>query len=317
MSKLHVVMYHYVRDLKHSRYPEIKGLHSSYFREQLQFLKSNFTIVTIEDVMEAYQGVKTLPPNAALLTFDDGYIDHFTNVFPLLMTEKVQGSFFIPGITFTEHKLLDVNKIHFVLASTNINTLVEELYQQLNYYRGNEFDLPSNEELFSQHAVATRFDSKETIFVKRLLQTVLPERLRNMITSNIFEKYVGLSEETFARELYMNTDQIKCMKDSGMFIGLHGYDHYWLGNLSEDEMKNDIEKALAVMGDFIDKDAWVMNYPYGSYNENVTRYVSEQGCKLGFTTQVRIADIDADNRYTIPRLDTNDYPPKSDHYRRL
>lgn len=35
MGKLFVVMYHYTRDLKHSRYPEIKGLDVSLFREQL------------------------------------------------------------------------------------------------------------------------------------------------------------------------------------------------------------------------------------------------------------------------------------------
>lgn len=39
MGKLFVVMYHYTRDLKHSRYPEIKGLDVSLFREQIEFMK--------------------------------------------------------------------------------------------------------------------------------------------------------------------------------------------------------------------------------------------------------------------------------------
>ena len=34
------------------------------------------------------------------------------------------------------------------------------------------------------------------------------------------------------------------MKRHGMFIGIHGYDHYWLGNLTEKEMKADIDQAL-------------------------------------------------------------------------
>ena len=46
------------------------------------------------------------------------------------------------------------------------------------------------------------------------------------------------------------------MKREGMFIGLHGYDHYWLGNLAEQEMKADIDKALEVMGEFVDGDNW-------------------------------------------------------------
>jgi len=44
-----------------------------------------------------------------------------------LKEHGMQGSFFIPGKTFTENVLLDVNKIHFVLASTPIEQLVKDL----------------------------------------------------------------------------------------------------------------------------------------------------------------------------------------------
>lgn len=52
MSKLYISMYHYTRDLKNSRYPDIKGLDSSLFREQILFMKEHFHIVTMEEVME-------------------------------------------------------------------------------------------------------------------------------------------------------------------------------------------------------------------------------------------------------------------------
>lgn len=47
-------MYHYVRELRYSRYPAIKGLDYQLFKEQIQYLKKNFSIVTMEDVIEAY-----------------------------------------------------------------------------------------------------------------------------------------------------------------------------------------------------------------------------------------------------------------------
>ena len=37
MNKLLISMYHYTRDLKHSRYPEIKGLDAELFRKQMEF----------------------------------------------------------------------------------------------------------------------------------------------------------------------------------------------------------------------------------------------------------------------------------------
>ena len=315
--KLYISMYHYTRDLVHSRYPGIKGLDLPFFRRQLEFFKKHFNVVRMEDVINAVQNQQkeVLPENPLLLTFDDGYIDNFTFAFPLLEEFGFQGSFFIPGKTFRTHQLLDVNKIHYILAAADINLLVQDVFERLDYYRGAEYPIQSNEELFKQYAVANRFDSKESIFVKRILQTVLPEKLRNKISSDLFEKYVGISEEKLAYELYMNAEQIRMMKRHEMFIGLHGYDHYWLGNLPIDEMQSDVDNAIDALREFIDEKAWVMNFPYGSYNQDVVQYVKDKGAVLGLTTEVRIAEIGVDNRFTLPRLDCNDFPPKSERFR--
>lgn len=316
-NKLSVVMYHYTRDFTKSEYPKIKGLDIKDFREQLEFFKENFNVVTMEQVIDCWNSGKELPSNALILTFDDGYIDNFNVAFPILQEFGFQGSFFIPGKTFTENKLLDVNKIHYVLASANnIKEVMDDLIQELNKARYKGHDLPSNQALIDKYAVSSRFDDKETIFVKRVLQTAIPEYLRNEITSSLFEKYVSVSEEEFSKNLYMNRDQIKLMKNKGMFIGLHGYDHYWLGELSELEMKNDIDKMLNVMEEFIDIDSWVLNYPYGNYSDEVISYINKKGCKLGMTTEVGLADSRLHNKFKIPRFDCNDFPPKSTNYKK-
>ncbi len=307
-------MYHYTRDLTHSRYPKIKGLDISLFRQQIEFIKNTFNVVTMEQVINAVENKSELPEKALLLTFDDGYIDHYTYALPILEEFKIQGSFFIPGKTFTTHQLLDVNKIHYILASANIYELVEDVKSQMDYYRGSEYDYASNTELWNLYAEANRFDPAETIFVKMMLQTVLPERLRNTISSNLFKKYVGVTEEQLAYELYMSEEQIRTMRRHGMFIGVHGYDHYWLGNLPEDKMKSDLNQALDSLNEFIDRKHWVMNFPYGNYNQGVLDYIKNQGACMGLTTDVRVAEIGKDNVLELPRLDCNDVPPKSNSY---
>lgn len=136
MNKLYIVMYHYTRDLKHSRYPKIKGLDISLFREQIHYFKVNFNVVTMEQVIDAAEKKSELPEDAVLLTFDDGYVDNYTFALPILLEEGVQGSFFIPGKTFSTHQLLDVNKIHYVLASANIQKLVLDVKERMDFYRG-------------------------------------------------------------------------------------------------------------------------------------------------------------------------------------
>ena len=308
-------MYHYTRDLQHSRYPHIKGLDIPLFRQQLEYMKGTFNVVTMEQVIDAVERNIELPENALLLTFDDGYVDNYTYAMPLLEEYGMQGSFFIPGKTFATHQLLDVNKIHYILASANMLELVSDVKRLMDYYRGSEFDFASTDELFEKYAEASRFDTKEIIFVKRMLQTVLPERLRNKISSELFEKYVGVSEEQLAYELYMTEEQIRTMKRHGMYIGLHGYDHYWLANLEPEQMKKDIDMALDVLDEFIDRNKWVINYPYGNCNDVVVDYIYSRGACLGMTTEVRIAQIGVDDRFRLPRLDCNDFPPKSAKYK--
>ena len=315
-------MYHYTRDLGHSRYPQIKGLDYDLFEQQLQFFIKNFSVVTMEEVIKFIQSdgkCNKMPENPLLLTFDDGYIDNFIVALPLLKKYGLQGSFFIPGKTFTENVLLDVNKVHFILESTNnVSGLVEDIYILLNEARKKPeyIDLPTNGELYTRYGKANRFDTADIIFCKRILQTAVPEKLRKEMSSKLFTKYVGLSESNFSRELYMNSDQIRCLKDNGMFIGLHGYDHYWLGNLPEEEMRLDIDKALKVMEPFIDISAWAMNYPYGSYNQGVIDYIKSKSCVIGFTTVVNRALLSQENRFTLQRFDCNDFPPKSENWKK-
>ena len=313
MPKLNIIMYHYVRNLKTSRYSEIKGLDMELFRQQIEFLKKHFQFVTMEDVIASKDG-KDLPENGVLLTFDDGYIDHYTNVFPILKENNIQGVFSMPGKILREKKVLDVNKIHFVLASAPIEQIKDKLFTYMDQYRGSEFAIPSNQELYEKLAVANRFDNKDVIFVKRALQVELPETLRNIITDKLFHEFVTSSESAFVDELYMNMDQIKLMKNQGMYFGIHGYDHYWMNRLTDEALVKDIEQALDVFDGIIDGKNWICCYPYGSYSDSVIERIKGMGAVAGLSTDVRLYIPKKDNIFKIPRLDTNDLPPKSENY---
>lgn len=308
-------MYHYTRDLVYGRYPKIKGLDIEEFRKQILFLKSNYEIVTMEEVLDSIEGKTALPEKAMLLTFDDGYIDNYTVALPILNEMCVQGSFFIPGKTFTEHSLLDVNKLHFVIASADSSALFRETLDLMSQYRGEDFEFPPNELLVEQYHISNRLDDADTCFVKKMLQTVLPEKLRNDICSILFEKYVGITESQMASELYMTKDQIRELRRNGMFIGIHGYDHYWLGNLEKDKMEKDLSMALKVMDEFIDNNRWVINYPYGSNNSEVIRFAKLNGAVAGLSTKMGIADIGKDDPFLLPRMDCIFYPPRSQKYK--
>ncbi len=311
-KQLTVITYHYVRELLFTRYPNIKALLTTEFNEQLTYLTRRYTFVTMEDCINALHNNYDLPSNACLLTFDDGYIDHFTTVFPILDEKRIQGCFFPSAKAVLENEVLDVNKIHFILAvmENKMNLLINDVYSILNRIQS-KYNLKSNEYYYSKLAVSNRFDSAEVIFIKRLLQVELEENIRGLITDELFKKYVTKDEKSFSKDLYMDLEQIKCMSRNGMYIGSHGFDHYWLDSLPADKQESEIDKSLeflSLINTSIDN--WVICYPYGAYNDSLIKILKKKGCALGFTSKVGITNLSKENAFTLERLDTNDFRNK-------
>jgi peptidoglycan/xylan/chitin deacetylase (PgdA/CDA1 family) len=309
-----IIMYHFVRNLRNSRYPEIKGLECFDFIEQIEYIRRFYTVISMEELIAAASpGGGRLPSKALLLTFDDGYIDHFTNVFPVLDKYGIQGSFFPPAKAIMKHKVLDVNKIHFILASVVDKTrIIQTIFAEI---KGNQFEysLEPPETYYERLALQGRYDSAEVVFIKRILQKGLPEELRAKIVGKLFAEFVTRDEEAFARELYMSVDQLDCMRRNGMFIGSHGYDHYWLDSLPKDEQEREIDLSLEFLGSIgCDLEKWVMCYPYGGYNRSLLSLLGMKGCRIGLSVNVGVADLERENPLTLSRLDTNDLPKQRD-----
>lgn len=309
-----VVMYHYVRELEHSRFPEIKGLTVQQFNGQLEYMQKYYTFVTAEDLISSLNGGSVRwPRNAAILTFDDGYIDHFTNVFPILDQKGIQGSFFPIGKAVADHRVLDVNKIHFVLASVPEKMdIVRQIFTLMDELRP-AHGLETNKYYYQTYANPSRFDTAEVAFIKTVLQRGLAERARAEITDRLFRKYVAHDETAFARELYMSSDQLMCMRRAGMYIGSHAYEHRWMDSLSPADQEIEVESSLRLLGELgCDLQNWAFNYPYGAYNESVVSILKASGARFGLTTETGIADLDKNDSLLLPRLDTNDLPKQGD-----
>ena len=307
---LTIVMYHYIRDFTRTRYPEIKGLAVDGFHRQLDHLAEHHTIVRMEDVIAACDGAAPLPPDAALLTFDDGYAEHFDTVFPILHERGLQGSFFPPVEPVRDGVLLDVNRIHFVLASADssaelaaaIDTRVDELRVDHDLYPVAAYR--------SEWAHANRFDDAETVYVKRMLQTALPPDVRRQIAGDLFARFVSVDESAFAAELYLTSDQARLMVSCGMYFGSHGRSHRWLNRVERATQEAEIDGSLEFLADIgmPVEDQWAMCFPYGGWNESLLEVMRSRGCSIGLTTEVATADLDVHDRLALPRYDTNDFP---------
>lgn len=307
---LTIVMYHYVRDLQRSRYPAIRGRTIDAFRGQLDHFSRHYEVITVEQVGAAVRGETSLPDNACWLTFDDGYIDHFLSVFPLLEDRGWQGSFFAPAKPILEGRVLDVNKIHFILASEpDSMNVVEHMRREVEHAREDGASLRSWEDYLAEYRTQCHLDSPDVLFVKLMLQKGLPEEVRGRICDSLFSRFVSADESSFAGELYLSVDQARTMVRAGMAFGSHGYSHRWLASLDSDGQELEIRRSI----DFLyrlgmPRERWAICYPYGSYDETTLEIVRRLGAELGVTTREAITDLSRDGALELPRVDTISLP---------
>ena len=305
---LNIIMYHYVRDFKSSLYKNISGLDINEFDHQIRYLKKNFIILNPSDAKKKILQSYNFNKKYCWLTFDDGYIDHYKFVRPILKKYNIYGSFFPPVITISQPVVLDVHKIHFILAQVNDSALllkeIENLYAEFKRDIDAEFvDIASS--INSIH----RYSSPDTIKVKRLLQTVMESNIRIKICDSLFTKYVTQDTAAFSADLYMDDTMLQELSDDGHEIGSHGVNHYRFDLLNKDDQEFEIKSSKTYLKNIgvLPKD-WTMCYPYGAYNQTTIDMLKKYSCNIALTAASGNPSYKKYDQYTVPRYDTNDFP---------
>ena len=287
-SQLTIISYHYVRPIKNSLYPGIKGLELEEFKQQLDYLTNEYSIITAEQLISKSLGKEDLPNNSCYLTFDDGFKDHIEFVMPELLSRKLQGSFFPTANAIEKREILDVHAIHYILASITDSKKLFNNFNEICLKLGvSESDLNS-----SQKLTPNRFDNIEISHIKRMLQYVLPDDIRSKIISILFEKYVKKSLNEISDELYMSISDIKSLIKNGMYVGTHGCSHLHLEKQSKSFQERDIKLSLG----FLERvgapiENWIMCYPYGSYNQDTLDILKSYKCAVGLSDKTYLLSI--------------------------
>lgn len=300
-----IVTYHYVRDKNRDGWKGLNVCPIETFKNQISWLKLSGEAISLEHLVAALRNDSDIPNNAFLLTFDDGYLDHYDTIFPILQKEGIKGVFFPSVQSACSRKLLVVNKIQLILSEAKAPLdILNVIQEEVRIVHGNkDFNIMP----FLKN-VASRFDRPETALIKSLLQEGLPEHIRDSVVDILFSKYVTKDENSLAEELYMNLNQLQEISTSGHYIGGHGSSHKRLTTLSEDQLCAEIEDSLKlVQGASGSTKFWCMCYPHGSVNECVCQALRDANCSAAFTIEARELS-DADDILLIPRLDTRDIP---------
>lgn len=96
--KIPILLYHYVEYVKDKNDTIRQKLNIDPYilTSQIETLKTaGYTFITPSDLADGLAGKRKLPPKVVMLTFDDGYMDFYTDVFPILKKEQVKAVAYI------------------------------------------------------------------------------------------------------------------------------------------------------------------------------------------------------------------------------
>lgn len=94
-----IFMFHYIKDIPSNSLDQIQ-YRLSFSPKKLEnfliyFKENNIKTLTFWDLKNIIENKKDFPKKAVILSFDDGHIDHYNNVFPLLKKYNMKWVFFI------------------------------------------------------------------------------------------------------------------------------------------------------------------------------------------------------------------------------
>lgn len=292
-------MYHYIRDYNKA-YPYFNNLSKDEFKRQL--IKFNKEYGIIENISELSKKNKKV-----LLTFDDGFKDHFFAAKELSKINKI-GIFFLPTLPLKSKKILNVHKIHFLLGKIKPNIALYELKKYLSFKKI-KLDYKKLNSKFKK--IYSQFNdySDKNEFKKIINYFIKEPNLQTEILDNLIKKFkINISY----KNIYLNDREIKLMRDMGMIIASHGHTHRLLSNLNYESQKVEILSSI----EFLEKKFKIkikhFCYPYGgkiSYNSHTIRILKKTNVLKAFsvgnkdTNNLKVKKYD----YEVPRYDCNKF----------
>lgn len=303
-----IVSYHYVRDPADTPFPSLRTLHPARFVTQLADLQASCRMLDYGAFRALIAGDPPPERPGALLTFDDGLLDHFTHVFPALVQQRLHGIFFVsPVNTARPSRVLNVQKAQLLLAGLGGERLLAAVEAFLaRVAPGHPRERP--------HPVLYRYDPPADRQVKQLLNYELRYELADDLLDELFRTHIGPEPEV-APTLYMTDAMIREMSAAGMTFGFHTRNHRVLSRLGPADQRAELEEGVDWIRSLTGQDSVPFCYPHGhahAYTADTVAAADSLGYSMAFTAVRALAHPVDHPRFEFPRYDTCDVPSALD-----
>ncbi len=278
-----VLNYHRIGDCQHSLFDHnLWSATTEEFDRQVKSAVRDFDVISLDDLDDV---LKRPRGRFVLFTFDDGYLDNYTDAYAVLKAHRAPATFFVTTGFLDRPQVPWWDEIAWMVRASPLRKIPANDWIQTPIV----FDEPDRERTIRLLLDAyKRLDGEGTTPYLIFLADILKS---------------GRIDQRVAQELWMTWPMLREMRQAGMSFGGHTVSHPILANISPEEQDFEIgeckRRLVAELGEPID----AFSYPVGgqaSFNLHTRAALEKHGFRWAFTYLGGVVDHAADS-YSMPR----------------
>lgn len=252
------------------------------FKKYLDFIKSNFKVISQNQLLNLLDSDIELDKPYAYITFDDGYIDNYELAFPALKSAELPATFFI--------------------ATSFIDSTIVPWWDEIAWHV---------KQCANKTIQLSTWSHKITIS-----SSVLPQDIREVLNEfkkspkNLESQLIELRDISgkslsYNKSEFMSWKQLAIMEQHGMSIGAHTHSHRILSSLNNSELTHELYYPKKLLENILKNQVCALSYPVGNprtYNSEMFEEIENQGYKLAFTFRCFINQEIKSNQYQLGRI---------------
>ena len=285
---LYIFNFHRIGDADRTLFdPNIFSADVSQFTTQIAIISNRFRVINIRELLQIVESAKEISEPLAMVTFDDGYEDNYSNSLPVLQAYNIPAVFFLPTDFIGNKEIPWWEEAAWVVRQSkndaiNLEGLKDPIYINKNDIRN-----------VVRKVLRYFKDYGDKSIKEKMLE------LKNVC--GVDQKFEG------AASLFMSWEQVHELKQQGMDVGAHTCSHRILSHLNSEDQRMELSDSKTLIEQKLGSEIYTLAYPVGgddTYSDQTIEIAKDCGYKLAFTFPKGggISHRNVRDRFAIPRL---------------
>jgi peptidoglycan/xylan/chitin deacetylase (PgdA/CDA1 family) len=230
------------------------------FEKQIRYLSRRYQVISLSELGKTLNKGASIPANAAVITFDDGYKDNYLNAYPILREYHVPATFFLATGHIDDGTPFWWDRVSYALHNTALENL--ELDQLGTYHF---------------KTTAERWLAARTI--RGRLKDLLDGE-KNLAIEELVRKLGADMPRSLSKELLLSWDEIREMSRNGIAFGAHTVNHPTLIGMPLEQARREIVDSQRRIEEVLDRPVDTFAYPDGrlsNINDGIKAILRDNG----------------------------------------